>query len=153
MVGPQLAGVLDEHEPLGRVGQATAARPSSVVLPEPVPPLTRNASPATTTARSSRSPPVESVPAATSSASVKPRARGTRSEISGAGPGDRRQHGVEAGAVGEPDVDVRTRVVEPAPTERGQPLREPAYGGLVGEPDVGRLAARHRGRGRPRRGR
>ena len=42
MVGPQLVGVLDEHDPLGRVGERSSAA-SSVVLPEPVPPLTTNA--------------------------------------------------------------------------------------------------------------
>ena len=64
----------------GSASESSAA--SSVVLPEPVPPLTTNAARRRTTARSRRSPAVLTAPAATSSVSVKPRARGTRREIS-----------------------------------------------------------------------
>ncbi len=42
----------------------------------------------------------------------------------------------------QPHVDVRRRVVEPAPAQRGQPLGEPADGLLVGEPDGGRAPGR-----------
>ena len=49
-----------------------------------------------------------------------------------------RQQRVAARAVGQPDVDERAGVVEPPPAERREPLGEPAYGGLVGEPDLGR---------------
>ena len=38
----------------------------------------------------------------------------------------------------QPDVDERAGVVEPTAAERGEPLGETAYGGLVGEPDLGR---------------
>ena len=46
---------------------------------------------------------------------------------------------MQPGAVGQPDVDARAGVVEPAPGQRGEPLREPADGVVVGEPDVGQL--------------
>lgn len=41
--------------------------------------------------------------------------------------------------VGEPAVDVGTRVVEPAACSNRQPLGEPADGGIVGEPQSGAL--------------
>ena len=44
VLGTQLGGVLDQHDPLAPGRPATAGEESSVVLPEPVPPLTRNAS-------------------------------------------------------------------------------------------------------------
>ena len=124
--------------PPGPTRASSAA--SRVVLPEPVPPLTRNASRGATIASSSRATSAgRACRAPTSSSRVKTRRRGTRSEITRARPRQRRQHGVEAGAVGQPEVDVRRGVVEPAPAERGQPLGEPADGLLVGEPDAGQL--------------
>ena len=60
----------------------------------------------------------------------------------GAVGGDRRQHRVQAHAdVGEPPVDVRARVVEPAPRGDGEPLRQPADSRVVGEPHGGALQA------------
>jgi len=59
-----------------------------------------------------------------------------------AGPGQRRQDGVETGAVGEPDVDVRNGVVKPAATDGGKPLGEPPDGTVVGEAHLGALQAR-----------
>ena len=59
----------------------------------------------------------------------------------GAVGGDRRQHRVQAHAdVGEPPVDVRARVVEPAARGDGEPLRQPADGRVVDEPHGGALA-------------
>ena len=45
----------------------------------------------------------------------------------------RRQHGVEARAVGQPDVGVRRGVVEPPAAGRGEPLGEPTHGRVVAE--------------------
>jgi hypothetical protein len=59
-----------------------------------------------------------------------------------AGAGERREHSMEARAVGEPDVDMRDGVVEPAATGRSQPLGESAHGGVVGERDVRALEPR-----------
>ena len=60
----------------------------------------------------------------------------------GAVGGDRGQHGVQPDpGVGEPAVDVRAGVVEPAAGRDGQPLGEPADGGLVGEAQPGGLEA------------
>ena len=58
-----------------------------------------------------------------------------------AGAGDRRQDRVQARAVGQPQVHARGGVVETAPAQRGQPLREPAHRLLVGQVDVRRLQA------------
>ena len=48
---------------------------------------------------------------------------------------------MQAAAVGQPEVDERRRVVEPPPAQRGQPLGQPAYGVVVGEPHRRRLEA------------
>jgi hypothetical protein len=55
--------------------------------------------------------------------------------------GQRREHGMEAGAVAQPDVDVRGGVVEATPAGGGQTLGEAAYRLLVGEADLGPLEA------------
>ena len=68
-------------------------------------------------------------------------------------PGHRRQHGVEARAVREAYVGVRRRVVQAPPGRGGQPLREAAHGGVVGERHRRALEPGARGRSRPRRGR
>ena len=61
----------------------------------------------------------------------------------GAVGGDRGEHGVQAHPdVGEPAVDVRAGVVEPAAGGDGEPLGEPADGGVVGEADAGALQTR-----------
>ena len=80
VVGPQLRGVLDEtSRSLGPTRESSAF--SSVVLPEPVPPLTRKASRRAHHQLEQRRPrPRATAPASTSSASVKTRCRGTRSE-------------------------------------------------------------------------
>ncbi|GLH98329.1 hypothetical protein Pa4123_36040 [Phytohabitans aurantiacus] len=51
----------------------------------------------------------------------------------GTGGRDRRKHRVQAGAVGQPRVDVRACVVEPPAAARREPLRQPAH--LVGATD------------------
>ncbi len=48
----------------------------------------------------------------------------------------RRQHGMQARAVGEGGVDERLRVVESSAGRRGKALREPPHRGVVGEADV-----------------
>ena len=92
-----------------------------MVLPVPVPPVTRKAQPgrrrsppAGTAPSSAALPPPPARPACT------PRPRGTRSDSTVPGPRDRGEHRVEAGAVGQPHVGVRGRVVEP-PAGRGRP--------------------------------
>ena len=59
----------------------------------------------------------------------------------GAGDRQRRQHGVNPGAVGEPCVDERCGVVEPAPAGCRQALGQPSHRGVVGERDVDPLDA------------
>ena len=123
---------------------------SSVVLPNPVPPLTRNASRADRPrAAGGRRP-----------GSGRRRRPARRANAAGArhpqrdqraGPGDRGEHRVEPGAVGQPDVDVGRGVVEPPPAGGGEPLGEAAHGLVVGEADVGPLAAPRRGRRTPGR--
>ena len=139
--GPQLAGVLDEHEPLvgvhqrqqrgqqrGLAGAGAAGdqerQPGGDDRLEQPHPLGR------------QRPGVLQLRQREAAGPRHPQ-REQR-----AGPGDRGEHGVEAGAVGQPEVDVRRGVVEPASTGGGQPLREPAHRGLVGEPDVGALQPR-----------
>jgi hypothetical protein len=56
----------------------------------------------------------------------------TRSEIVGLR-GDRRQDGVQPGAVRQGHIDEGTGVIQPAPGARGQPLRQSAYCGVVGK--------------------
>ena len=99
MVGPQLGGVLDHDQPLvaGRPAPSSAA--SSVVLPEPVPPLTRNASRATTIARAARTRRVDRAGLDQLVEREAPVPRHPQRDHR-ARPRDRRQHGVEAGAVG-----------------------------------------------------
>ena len=80
VVGAQLGGVLDDHDALAGGTSASSAE-SRVVLPLPVPPLIRKASRASTTRSSSRTTSGGPSPAAASSARVKPRRCGTRSEI------------------------------------------------------------------------
>ena len=46
---------------------------------------------------------------------------------------------MQPGPVGQPQVDVRGRVVESTPAQRGQPLGQPAHRVVVGEPHPGRL--------------
>ena len=69
----------------------------------------------------------------------------------GAGPRDRREHGVEAGAVRQPQVDVRRGVVEPPTAGGREPLRQPAHGPVVGETRCRSVRARLRGRSTPGR--
>ena len=49
--------------------------------------------------------------------------------------GHRSQHRVHAGAVGQPGIDIGDGVVQATTAGGGEALREPAHGGLVGEPD------------------
>ena len=107
-------------------------------MPEPVPPLTRNAARASTNAASSRLRWVTD-PTTTSSSRLKTRRRRDAQGDQRPGSGHRRQDGVHPGPVGQSQVDVRRRVVEPTPAERGQPLGQPAYRGVVREPHPGRL--------------
>jgi hypothetical protein len=50
------------------------------------------------------------------------------------GCGDWWEHGVQAGAVGQPCVGIRPAVVESPPAARGQALGQPAY--VIGVADV-----------------
>ena len=134
MVGTQLAGVLDQHHPLRRVTRDSSAA-SRVVLPEPVPPLTRNARRDSMIASSSRATSPVRVPEPTSSSTVKTRRARDSQRDQRARPSQRRQHGVEAAAVGEPEVAVGRGVVEPATTQGGEALGQAADGGLLREPD------------------
>ena len=52
---------------------------------------------------------------------------------------DRREHGVEAGPVREPQVDVGRGVVEPPTAGGGEPLGQSAHGLVVGKADAGPL--------------
>ena len=105
-------------------------------------------------ARSSRAPSVgERCRRPTSSSRVNARRRGTRSESAVPGPGDRREHGVEAGAVGEPErrrTAWRRRAGDrPAAASRWASRRTASSSG---KRDVGRARARRRGRRRPASG-
>ena len=138
MGGPQLGGVLDDDQPLAGVDLAEQRREQrglagagAAADQERQP---RRDQRRTTSATSSAT-----VPEATSSSRVKPAAARDAQRDHRAGPGHRREHGMEPGAVGQPQVDVRRRVVEPPTTERGQPLGEPTYGLIVGERDVAQL--------------
>ena len=79
----------------------------SVVFPDPVPPLIRKDSRASRRARSTRSPPGGTVPAVTSSSSVKARGRTTRSDRHAQPTATGRQDGVQPGTVRQPGVDPR----------------------------------------------
>ena len=111
-------------------------------MPDPVPPLTRNASRRCTTSSSSAAPSAGTAPAVDQLGQGEhPLSRHPQGEHR-ARAGDRRQHGVEAGAVGQPQVDVGRGVVEPTAAGGRQSLGEPAYGLVVGEADPGQLEAR-----------
>ena len=82
MVGVELRRVLDDDEALGAAASGRAATDSTVVLPEPVPPLTRKASRAAIIARRTSAPASSMVPRSTRSSRVNAERCGTRSEIS-----------------------------------------------------------------------
>ncbi len=118
---------------LGSTALSSAAR--IVVLPLPVPPETRNASRADSTARSSASPcGIDRAEGAQRGQVVRGRAEHPQRQAGAVG-GDRGQHGVQPDSgLGQPAVDVRAGVVEPTAGRDGQPLGQPAHRGLVGEP-------------------
>ncbi len=105
---------------LVRSDESPSSALSSVVLPLPVPPLTRKDSRAPSSARSTRSPPGGTVPAAASSSRVNARGRTTRSDRHVQPTATGGQHRVQPGAVGQPGVHPRPGVVQPAPGDGGE---------------------------------
>ena len=88
---------------------------SSVVLPEPVPPLTSRLRRAATAVRSSSRSSASKVPRATSSSGSGPDAREAADRHRRAVDRQRRDHDVHPRAVGEPAVGHRAELVDPAP--------------------------------------
>ena len=78
---------------------------------------------------------------ATSSSSAKPRGRGTRSEITVPGRATGASTAWQPGAVGQPHVDVRRGVVEPAPAEAASRWASRRTASSSGNRTVGRLEA------------
>ena len=110
-------------------------------MPEPVPPLIRNASLASIMRDRSCAAPGVSEPEATQSSSEKLRCAGTRSEMQV--PGDAKLPSTACTRLpfGQPRVDEGHRIVE-APTDRGcQPLGEPAYVAFARESKIRQLEA------------
>ena len=112
-----------------------------MVLPVPVPPVTRSASRASTTARTHGTTSRGSDPAATSVVEVEGATPRHAQRQARAGHGDRGEDRVHPGAVGQARVDVGRRVVEAATAGGGEPLGEPAHLVVAPEPDVDRLGA------------
>ena len=133
VVGPQLAGVLDDHHPVAGVDQGQQGGEQGG-LPRAGAAADQEGEPG------AHQPPQQGGGVGVDRAVVlqlgdgeHPAARHPQRDH-GARPGERGQHGVEAGAVGEAQVDVGRRVVEPPPHGPGEPLRQPAHRGVVGEP-------------------
>ena len=119
---------------------------SVVVLPEPVPPQTRIVARARTArARKSSSGRV-SVPFSTRSSGVKPRRRKRRIVSAGPVERQRRDHDVDARAVGQPRVGQRLGLVDPPAERREDPLDRVAQVALAREarPRCARAARRAR---------
>ena len=137
--GRELAGVLDDDDPLVRRDQREQGReqrrlaaagaaadqegePGSTIRAEQ---LGRRPGSASPTPRSRR---------ARTSGSA-----GTRRLMQVPGVGDRAQHRVDPAAVGEPGVDERHGVVQAPTDRRRQALGQPTHLGLRGEPHRGAL--------------
>ena len=135
MVGPQLARVLDQHQPLGRVDQPEQ-RGQQGGLARPGPAADQEREPAT---RRSPQQPRRTAgltdPAATRSASEKARADGTRSEIVVPGRAVGASTAWKRVPSGSRTSAYGRGVVEPPPAGRRQPLRESPHGRVVAEPD------------------
>ena len=127
MVRRELPRVLHDHDPLLRPAPVPSRLPSSVVLPEPVPPLTRKASRAATIRRSSWAPPVAQRPRRDAVVQGEGAGREHPQRDAGARIGHRSEHGVDPAAVGQPGIHERHRVVESPAHRRRQPLRQPAH--------------------------
>ena len=114
-------------------------------MPEPVPPLIRNASLASIMRDRSCAAPGVNEPEATQSSSEKLRPAGTRNEMQV--PGDASaEHGMDPTSVGQPPVNEGHRVVE-TPTSGGcQPLSKPAHVAFASEIERPSARARHRDR-------
>ena len=135
----QLAGVLHDHDPLAAAAPVRAAPPSRVVLPEPVPPLTRNASRGCDDPAQQLRPAGVSDPDATQSSREKLARAGTRSEMQVPGAArvpstawTRLPSASRASTNGDASSSRR-------PDRGGQPLGQPAHLAVVGEPELGQL--------------
>ena len=138
--GAEFGGVLDEDQAFARGGQ-DSRHDRIVVLPEPVPPVTRNAT------RAATRRPRRCGAGGGYGAGGHQLVQGERAaswEAQGqrrAGRGDRGQHGVQAYAAGQAGVGVRGGVVQASAGHGGQALGQAAYGGLVGEAYGGQAKA------------